>query len=159
MVRRKSQREPPPSDAETAAHMRLLAGLFVEHAREDGYSFDWDPAFIHHLDNYCTEFAASKPPPEVIHSVIMSAGAYLGEMFVRNGGWTWVYCTDENAAAVESPEQLRGYPLSKVAKRIRSGAEHDLAAFFKYAVTGETPHGTTARVIKPSWWQRLRSTT
>lgn len=157
MVRRKSQQDPPPSDAGTAEHMRNLAELFVEHTREDGYSFDWDPAFIHHLDNYCTEFAASKPPPEVIHSVIMGAGAYLGEVIVRNSDWTWVYCTAENAAAVESPEQLRGYPHNKVAKRIHNGTAHDLEAFLKYAMTGETPRGTTARVIKPSWWQRLRS--
>ncbi|MED7927878.1 hypothetical protein SMD20_26705 [Nonomuraea sp. LP-02] len=128
MVRRKSQQEPPPSDAETAEHMRNLAELFVEHMRENGYSFDWDPAFIHHLDNYRTEFAGSKPPPEVIHSVIMGAGAYLSEMIVRNSDWTWVYCTDENAA-VESPEQLRGYPHDKVAKRIHNGTEHDLEAF------------------------------
>lgn len=87
-MRRKSQEEPPPSDAETAEYMRNLAELFVIHTREDGYSFDWDPAFIHHLDNYCTEFAASKPPAEVIHSVIMGAGAYLGEMIVRNSTWT-----------------------------------------------------------------------
>ncbi|WP_143082222.1 hypothetical protein [Nonomuraea wenchangensis] len=157
MVRRKSQQEPPPSDAETAEHMRNLAELFVEHTRENGYSFDWDPAFIHHLDNYCTEFAASKPSPEAIHSVITGARACLGEMIVRNSDLTWVYCTDENAAAVESPEQLRGYPHNEVAKRIHNGAEQDLEAFFKYAVTGETQRRTTARVSKPSWWQRLRS--
>lgn len=68
-----------------------------------------------------------------------------------------MYCTDENGAAVESPEGLRGYPHNKVAKRIHDGAKHDLEAFFTYSVTGEVPHGTTARVIKPSWWQRLRS--
>ncbi|MEU4572183.1 hypothetical protein [Nonomuraea sp. NPDC023979] len=93
----------------------------------------------------------------MIHSVIMSAGAYLGEMIVRNSDWKWVYCTDENAAAVESLEELRGYPHNKVAKRIHNGSEHDLEAFFKYAMTGEVPRGTTARVIKPSWWQRLSS--
>lgn len=156
-MRRSSQQDPPPSDAETSEYMRNLAELFVEHAREDGYSFDWDPAFIHHLDNYCTEFAASKPSSEVIHSVIMGAGAYLGEMIVRNSDWKWVYCTNENAAAVESPRELRGYPHNKVAKRINNGGEHDLEAFFKYAMTGEAPRGTAARVIKPSWWQRLRS--
>ena len=153
---RKSQQEPPPSDAETAEHMRSLAELFVEHTREDGYSFDWDPAFIHHLDNYCAEFVASKPPPEVIHGVIMGAGAYLGEMIVRNGDWKWVYCTEEKAAAVESPDELRGYPHNKVAKRIHNGSEHNLEAFFKYAMTGEAPHGTVARVSKPSLGKRLR---
>ncbi|MFD8531377.1 hypothetical protein ACFV0L_28545 [Streptosporangium canum] len=137
--------------------MHSLAERFVEHTREDGYSFDWDPALIHHLDNYCTEFATSKPSSEVTHSVIMGAGAYLGEMIVRNSDWTWGYCTIESAAAVESPEGLRGYPHNKVAKRINNGTEHDLEAFFKYAITGEAPHRTTARIIKPSWWQRLRS--
>jgi hypothetical protein len=156
MLRRNSQQEPPPSDAETAEYMRSLAERFVEHTHEDGYSFGWDPALIHHLDNYCTEFATSKPSSEVTHSVIMGAGAYLGEMIVQNSDWTWVYCTAENAAAVESPEGLRGYPHNKVAKRINNGTEHDLEAFFKYAVTGEASHGTTARVIRPSWWQRLR---
>jgi hypothetical protein len=149
----------PPSDAETAEHMRRLAELFVEHTREDGYSFDWDPAFIHHLDNYCTEFAAAKPPGEVVDSVIMGAGAYLGEMIVRHGGWAWAYCTMQNAAAVESPDGLRGYPHHKVSKRIHLGSEHDLEAFFKYAVTGEVPYGTTAREVRPSWWQRLRART
>lgn len=157
MLRGKSQQEPPPSDAETAEYMRRLAELFVEHTREDGYSFDWDPAFIHHLDNYRTEFAASKPSSETTDSVIMGAGAYLGEMIVRNSDWTWVYCTTESAAAVESPDGLRGYPHDKVAKRVDNGTEHDLEVFFKYAVTGEAPHGTTAQIIKPSWWQRLRS--
>lgn len=137
--------------------MRRLAELFVEHTLEDGYSFDWEPAFIHHLDNYCTEFAASKPSFEITHSVIMGAGAYLGEMIVRNSDWTWVYCTVENAAAVESPDGLRGYPHNKAAKRINNGTEHELEAFFTYAVTGGAPHGTTARIAKPSWWQRLRS--
>ncbi|WP_101787478.1 hypothetical protein [Nonomuraea indica] len=157
MLRRKARQDPPPSDAETAEYMRFLADLFVEHTREDGYAFDWDPAFLHHLDNYCAEFAASRPSAEVAHSVIMGAGAYLGEMIVRNGDWTWVYCTDQNGAAVESPAGLRGYPHNKVAKRIHDGTRHDLAAFYAYVVTGEAPYGTTARVIKPSWWQRLRS--
>ncbi|SDI55468.1 hypothetical protein [Nonomuraea jiangxiensis] len=156
-MRSKSPQKPPPSDAETAEYMRSLAERFVEHTRADGHFLDWDPAFIHHLDNYCTQFAASKPPPEVIHSVIMGAGAYLGEMIVRNAAWTWVYCTSESAAAVESPDGVRGYPHNKVAKRIHNGTDHDIEAFFKYAMTGVVPHGTTARVIKPSWWKRLRS--
>ncbi|TYB69849.1 hypothetical protein FXF51_06735 [Nonomuraea sp. PA05] len=137
--------------------MRSLAEHFVEHTREDGYSFDWDPAFIHHLDNYCTHFVTSKSSPEAVHSVIMSAGAYLGEMIVRNSDCKWVYCANENAAAVESPAGLRGYPHNKVAKRIHNGYVHDLETFFKYAVTGEAPRGSIARVSKPSWWQRLGS--
>lgn len=157
MGSRKLQQEPPPSNAETAESMGRLAKLFIEHTRADGYSFDWDPAFLHHLDNYCTEFADSKPHPGVTHSVIMGAGAYLGEMIVRNSDWTWVYCADQNAAAVESPGGVRGYPHDKVAKRIHKGADHDLEAFYKYAVTGAAPPGTTVRVIKPSWWHRLRS--
>jgi hypothetical protein len=156
-MRKDLQQEPPPSDAETAEYMRNLAELFVEHTREDGYSFDWDPAFIHHLDNYCSEFAAAKPPAAVTHSIIMSAGAYLGEIIVRNSAWTWVYCTVHDKAGVESPEGLVGYPHDKVAKRIQHGPQHDLEAFFKYAVTGEVPHGSTARIVKPSWWRRLRS--
>ncbi|MET8862718.1 hypothetical protein ABZW11_07140 [Nonomuraea sp. NPDC004580] len=147
----------PPSDAETAGHMRELADVFVAGARAEGFAFDWDPAFIHHLDNYCAAFVAARPAPEVVHSAIMGAGAYLGEMIVRNCGWSWVYCTDQRAAAVESPEGLRGYPHNKVAKRIHEGSEHDLAAFFTYARTGEAPHGTTARTSKAPWWRRLRS--
>lgn len=68
-----------------------------------------------------------------------------------------MYCTTENAAAIESPNGLRGYPHNKVAKRIDNGTRNDLEAFFKYAITSEAPHGTTARITKPCWWQRLRS--
>jgi hypothetical protein len=150
-------RREPPSDAETAEHMRGLADGFVERARAEGFALDWDPAFLHHLDNYCAAFVATKPAPEDAHEVIMGAGAYLGEMIVRNCGWSWVYCTDQRAAAVESPDGLRGYPHNKVAKRIGQGPAHDLAAFFAYARTGEPPHGTAARVSGPPWWRRLRS--
>ncbi|GII55642.1 hypothetical protein Pth03_40310 [Planotetraspora thailandica] len=152
-------RPQPPSDAETAERMRRLAELFVEHTREDGYSFDWNPALIHHLDNFCNELAAARPPGEIVDSVIMGAGAYLGEMIVRSCGWKWVYCPLQNAPAVTSPQGLRGYPLHKVSKRIRLGGEHDLEAFFKFAATGEAPYGTTAREVRPPWWRRLKRRT
>lgn len=144
------------SDAETADVMRRLVEIFVEETRKDGYSFDWDPAFIHHLDNYMLEVAASDPPPDVKHSVIMGAGAFLGEMIVRHAGWSWSYDRKAVEATVVSPDGLIGYPHSKVAKRIEFGAEHNLEAFFTHALTNEAPHGTTARVYKPSWWRRLR---
>ncbi|MFG1694401.1 hypothetical protein [Nonomuraea sp. NPDC049309] len=150
-------RRKPPSDIETAERMRALAEAFVERARAEGFALDWDPAFLHHLDNYCAAFAATEPAPEDAHEVIMGAGAYLGEMIVRNCGWSWAYCTDERAAAVDSPDGLRGYPHNKVAKRIRQGASHDLAAFFAFARTGDPPHGTTARAVRPPWWRRRRS--
>ncbi|MBB5075282.1 hypothetical protein [Nonomuraea endophytica] len=134
--------------------MRWLAEVFVEETRKDGYSFDWDPALIHHLDNYLLEFVASDPPSDVKHSVIMGVGAYLGEMIVRHAGWSWSYDRKGSEATVTSPDGLVGYPHSKVAKRIEFGPEHNLEAFFTYAITGEAPHGSTARVYKPSWWKR-----
>ena len=138
----------PPSDAETAEYARELAELFVEHTREDGYAFDWDPALIHHLDKYCGEFAAQKPPQEILDSVIISAGAYFGEMIVRNGEGVWAYDVEQSAACVDMPNG-RNWPQNKVAKRILQGPQHDLAAFYKYVTTGATPVGVTTRVIKP----------
>ncbi|WP_214318695.1 hypothetical protein [Nonomuraea sediminis] len=157
MLGKNRQQGPVPTDAETAEFMRHLAETFVEATREDGYAFDWDPAYIYHLDNYLSEFAAQNPPPDITHSVIMSAGAYLGEMIVRNSSFVWVYHEAENAAAISNPEGIIGFPHNKVAKRVHQGNEHELEAFFKYVVTGEVPHGTTVRTMKPSWWQRLRS--
>lgn len=134
--------------------MRNLAERFVEHTREDGYAFDWNPAFLHHLDNYCDEFAASVPPGEVMHSVITGAGAYLGEMLVRNGGGTWAYSVQESAACVDMPDGGRAYPHNKVSKRITRGAEHSLETFYQYVTTGSALPGTTVHQLEPSLWRR-----
>lgn len=80
--------------------MRRLAERFVQYAHEgfsagiltgsaeQGEPFGWESTEAARLDGICEDFLDSDPPPsdEVRHSMIMSMGAYLGELLVRHGG-------------------------------------------------------------------------
>lgn len=79
--------------------------------------------------------------------MIMSMGAYLGELLVRYGGGRWAFDPGASAAVVEMPNGLRGYLHNKVAKRLEQGSEHSLFQFYWYALTKETLPGTNVRVM------------
>jgi hypothetical protein len=53
--------------------------------------------------------------------MIMSTGAYLGELLVRHGDGRWVFDPVTSAAVVEMPNGLRAHPHNKVAKRLDHG--------------------------------------
>lgn len=79
--------------------------------------------------------------------MIMSMGAYLGELLVRHGDGHRAFDPEESAAVVEMPNELRAYPHNKVAKRLDHGPEHNLFQFYWYGLTKETPPGTNVRVL------------
>ncbi|HEX5595417.1 MAG TPA: hypothetical protein VFX61_05240 [Micromonosporaceae bacterium] len=116
-------------------------------AAEEGEVFGWESTEASRLDDICDLFLASDPPAEYRHSMIMSMGAYLGELLVCHGGGRWMYERAENAAVVEMPNGLSAYPHAKVAKRLDYGSEHNLFLFYWYALTRDTPPGTTVRVL------------
>lgn len=136
-----------PSDAETAQVMRGLAEAFVKASATEGWPLGWESAEASRLDDICDAFLATDPPAAYRHSMIMSLGAFLGELMVRHGGGRWAYDPRENAAVVEMPNGLRGFPHNKVAKRLDHGREHDLFTFYRYGLTRETAPGTTIRTM------------
>ncbi|GAA1362054.1 hypothetical protein [Catellatospora chokoriensis] len=136
-----------PSDEETAEAMRNLADAFVRGAAAEGTPFGWEPDEASRLDDICDAFLASDPPAAHRHSMIMSMGAYLGELMVRHGGGRWAFDAQEEAAVVEMPNGLRAFPHNKVAKRLDHGREHNLFAFYWYGLTRQTPPDTAVRVL------------
>lgn len=129
-------------DAEVAGEMRKLADAFIAGAAAEGWHFSWDGDEVSRLDEYCDLFSVGKPPSEILHSVVLAMGAYLGELMVRCGGGRWTYDPTERAAVVEMPNALRAYPHNKVAKRIEFGPEHSLPPYYHYGLTRELPPGS-----------------
>ena len=136
-----------PSDAKVAADMADLAQGFIAAAASQGQEFALDPAYAIHLDPWVDELLANRPSDEVIHSVIMGMGAYVGEIIVHGGGGSWSYDPNEQAPVVTLKNDLQCYPLNKVAKRIHVGPEHSIAQFVGVSMTGELP--PQARIIDP----------
>jgi hypothetical protein len=80
--------------------------------------------------------------------MIMSMGAYLGELIVRKTGGHWAYDAEQKAAVVETSGGLRCYPHNKVAKKVNGGSNRDLYAFYVYAVRRETLSGSEIKPIQ-----------
>ncbi|MDQ7905288.1 hypothetical protein RB614_12205 [Phytohabitans sp. ZYX-F-186] len=73
-----------PTDAETAETMLGLAEAFRAGAAEEGEPFGWESTEASRLDDVCDAFLANRPPADYRRSMIMSIGAYLGELLVRH---------------------------------------------------------------------------
>ncbi len=126
------------TDDETAAAMHSLAEAFrTGAAAQTDVGLGWGEADAAVLDALAEAFVRSGPTADVRHSMIMSMGAYLGELIVRHSGGRWCYDGKRRAAVVETPGGLRGYPHNKVAKKLDGGVNRDLLAFYVYAVRGE----------------------
>ncbi|MFE0148072.1 hypothetical protein ACFWY5_13075 [Nonomuraea sp. NPDC059007] len=135
--------------------MQSLAETFVHGATLQGFSIDWTSASALQLDLYCDAFMAGelsptsrwtgRPTKDYIHTMVMSMGAYLGELLVRNGGGRWAYDIEQNNACVDLDNDLRIWPHNKVFKRLTIGPEHSLAPYYHYGLTQEVLDGSIAR--------------
>jgi hypothetical protein len=134
------------TDMKTAATMQQFAEAFIEGATAEGEVFGWESTEASRLDDFCDAFVASQPPAEYRRSMIMAMGAYLGELLVRHGNGRWIFDPVQNAAAVELPNGLRGYPHNKVAKRLDQGPEHNLFLFYWHGLTKDVPPGTNITI-------------
>lgn len=122
-----------------------LAEAFIIGSAEEGEHFGWDSTEASRLDSVCDDFLRSDPPKDVRHSMVMALGAYLGELMVRNGQGHWAYDKRLGEPAVEMPNDLVGYPFSKVGKRLELGPEHNLFQFYWYSLTRDVPPGSVVR--------------
>jgi hypothetical protein len=145
---KKSDSEQVPSDADVAQAMHDLAQIFVDGSAFGEYELGWDADSAHRLDELCDAFLASRPDNDVVDSMIMSLGAYLGELIVRNSNGRWTYHQGQ-AAVVQTPQQQLCFPHSKVAKRLTLGEEHGLWAFYEYATTGKVAPGAQTTLREP----------
>jgi hypothetical protein len=124
-----------------------LSEAFRSGAAEEGHHYDHAPANASRLDAWVDSFVADGPRGDVVHSVVLSMGAYVGEILVRNAGDTWTFEPQAGAPGIKLPSGLVCFPLSKVGKRITVGPEHSIAQFVDVAMSGLLPPG--ARRVNP----------
>lgn len=127
--------------------MAGLSEAFVSGSAEEGEHFDYAPENAERLDAWVELFVAERPSEDVVHSVVVSMGAYVGELIVRNGGGRWTFAPQAGAPGVELTSGLVCFPLNKVGKRITVGPEHSIDQFVQVALAGELP--PEARQIDP----------
>ncbi len=130
------RRTTPPADG-VAEQAATLAHAFVTGAAEEGEVFVYDVGDGPRLDRLIDEFVATNPSPEYVHSMVLSMGAYVGELLVRAGAGHWVM--DPKVGAGVMSGELMCFPMNKVAKRIGIGPEHSIAQLIEVALADKLP--------------------
>ncbi|HEY1920567.1 MAG TPA: hypothetical protein VGH27_33780 [Streptosporangiaceae bacterium] len=131
-----------PTQEQVAEHMLTFAQMFVDGTAAEGRAFDWSADSAQRLDGLCESFLAADPDQEVVQSMVLTMGSYLGELIVRHGGGRWAYDTAAGVAAIDLPFGERCFPHDKVDKRLARGSAHNLRLFYYIAVTGDRTLGT-----------------
>jgi hypothetical protein len=135
-----------PSDEAVARDMAQFADAFLRGTTAEGHILDYDGKCADRLDELATLFLQSNPSSDVLDSMTLAMGAYLGELIIRNGGGTWTYELSQESPGVRLPRStLVGFPLNKVYRRLTIGPEHSLKQFYDAAVTGQLP--PEARIV------------
>ncbi len=129
--------------------MQHAAQTFVD-ANRGVMTFDFGPDSVAALEEWLTRLADARPPRDVLQSIAVAAGAYLGEILVRCGKGAWT-CEKGGLPAVRlHAEDTLVFPIDKVGKRLTLGPEHDVRPFCVVAWAGPTrsplPRGVTATV-------------
>jgi hypothetical protein len=119
--------------------MAALADVFVSGAAQEGHHFDYAAENAPRLDALVDLFLESEPGADVVNSMVLGMGAYVGELIVRNGGGVWTFEQEAGAPGVRLTSDLVAFPLSTVGRRITVGAEHSIAEFVEVALSGELP--------------------
>jgi hypothetical protein len=119
--------------------MARFADIFVTGSAEEGHHFDYAVENAPRLDALVDLFRDGEPADDVIHSMVLSMGAYVGELIVRNGGGRWTHVPEARGFGVELTSGLVCFPLNKVGKRITVGPEHSIAQFVEFAMSGVLP--------------------
>jgi hypothetical protein len=128
-----------PGDDGISEDMAGLADAFVRGSAEEGHHLNFAVGNASRLDALVDLFRGTEPHADVVHSMVLSMGAYVGELIVRNGGGSWTYQQEWGAPAVQLASGSLCFPLNKVAKRISIGPEHSIAQFVEVALSGAVP--------------------
>jgi hypothetical protein len=131
-----------PTDEQVAEHMLALAQIFVNGTAAEGRTFDWGAGSAPLLDGLCEAFLAGDPSQDAVQSMVLSMGAYLGELIVRHGAGRWTYDAQAGAAGIDLAFRQRCFPHHRVGKRLSRGPTHSLRLFYYIAVTGDLTLGT-----------------
>lgn len=119
-----------------AKTQREIAEIFIKTIRErDELTFDYSEASLEQLEDLVSNrlWDPAHPPNEdELDSLTKLAGAYLGEVMIRNAGGQWSWDPDGRIPVIETKPGRITYVLDKVYKRQVHGKEHDLVEFYNY---------------------------
>jgi hypothetical protein len=117
--------------------MAELAEHFVEFARDLGYELDYSESSIQVVEKLVREKLASRQPwsrgkvKKANRPIASLAGAYVGEVMLRNLGGEWGWMPDFDVAAVKAPAGGWTSPPAKAQKRFYNGTEDDLVFYYE----------------------------
>ena len=154
MVVRRASRGRRVCDAvdDAARAMQHAAQTFVD-ATRGVTTFAYGADSVATLEEWLGRLADARPPREVVQSIAVAAGAYLGEVLVRAGKGSWTNEAGGWPALRLQSENTLVFPIDKVGKRLTLGPEHDVRPFFRVAWAGPIrsplPPGVTAVVSAP----------
>ncbi len=99
-------------------------------ARTLGIRLDFTRESLKTLDDAIDRFVDPSSP--LIGVMVMSYGAYLGEVVVRTLGGRWRPSSSlDDVAIVEIGRVAEVYPMRRVAKRIQEGSENSLDFWYE----------------------------
>ena len=105
-----------------------------------GIQLDFTPGSLEVMDEAIDRFF--EPGSPVIAPTVMSFGAYLGEVVIRNLGGRWrPWASWEDAAVVEIGSVAEVYPMRRMMKRMQEGPENSVKFWYetitKYRAPGD----------------------
>jgi hypothetical protein len=164
----KPEQEAPTAD-EIVSNVRALAEACVKSAREvGGVTLDYSSSSVSMLDVFVGQFwpQGKKGADTEIPGAILAAGAYLGEVIIRNAPstrWTrptgWHGNVGQPSAVIEFPRGEQADPATWVYKRIMEGqAKRDLRRYYDVALKLAAGTVSLKEIGRPwPWWKRLRA--
>ena len=133
--------------------------------QSSGYRADFSPNSLWQIDFFFDDHSRDGEPlpggllSKDLGNRLFALGAYVGEVLRRNIGGEW-YGDDTDPQAEINIElrltsEIRGWPVQRVMKRFKNGAEDSVAA---YGIgmglqVGARPEHTQASTSKKPWWK------
>jgi hypothetical protein len=125
--------QPPiPENAHSYAAMAVTLAKNVEK-----FVLDYSPKSLEIVDGNLDRFHRDRAPLEQIATALFAFGCYVGEVFVRHAGGTWLKEDDTQMRGLAGffivvglPNDKVCNPIGKVFKRVQSGEVESLPYFF-----------------------------
>ena len=132
--------------------------------RANDYVLDFSPWSLNEVDRLFDEHTSSgnaKPDglfAEDLGIRVWALGAYVGEVFRRNAGGSWHLSPSDPDSEIDVEfHTSTGYicwPIQRVMKRMRNGAEDAIAPYgMRAGVDTRPPQGTVS--FPQPWWRRM----
>jgi hypothetical protein len=132
----------------------LFAADIVASAKNiDGVTLDYSVKSLEEVDRIIGRFHEQGKTVEEIAETVFGLGCYVGEVFVKNVGGSWLAATQEEIEnvygvplIVQLKNQVTANPIGKIIKRLENGDEDNIPYFYRGI--------TRAANEQPGWFQR-----